>query len=80
MKYLSRLTEVIRFATQRYWLKMISQSDVNVYDIEVKDEQGRQGYSVTIPLSYPQGYGFPVQIYEESSKRNIISQKNYFKN
>jgi hypothetical protein len=72
MKYLSRLTEVIRFATHRYWIKMISQSDVSIYDIVVEDEQSRQAYSVTIPISYPQGYSLPIQIYEESFKRNFI--------
>jgi hypothetical protein len=72
MKYLSRLTEVIRFATQRYWVKMISLSDVNVFEIEVKEEEGKEGYFVTIPLSSPKGHDFPVPIYEEYSKRNFI--------
>ena len=41
MKYLNRLTETIRFSTRRYWIKMISEKDIDIYDIEFEENSSR---------------------------------------
>ena len=41
MKYLNRLTETIRFSTRRYWIKMISEKDIDIYDIEFEENNSR---------------------------------------
>ena len=41
MKYPNRLTETIRFSTRRYWIKMISEKDIEIYDIEFEENNSR---------------------------------------
>ena len=48
MKYLNRLTETIRFSTRRYCIKMISEKDIDIYDIEFDRKYLKEG---VIPIA-----------------------------
>jgi len=74
MKYLSRLTEVIRFTTHRYWIRMISVRDIDIFRMETEDETGRKP-SLAFRLGFPEGFIFqPIPIYEQTSKKNLIEK------
>ena len=73
MKYLNRLTEVIRFATHRYWIRMISQRDIDIFSIKTDNGNGPQ--PSLFKLGFPEGYIFePLPIYEQSSRKNLIDK------
>jgi hypothetical protein len=80
MKYLNRLTEVIRFTTHRYWIKMITLRDIDIFKVNVENAQGPQP-SLTKILGYPEGFIFePLAIYEQANKKELINkilQKSY---
>lgn len=71
MKYLNRLTEVIRFATQRYWIRMISQRDIDIF--KIKSDNNTEVQPCLFKLGFAEGYIFgPLPVYEQSSKKNLI--------
>jgi hypothetical protein len=73
MRYLNRLTEVIRFATRRYWIRMISQKDIDIFRIKTDNGNGLQ--PSLFKLGFAEGYIFkPLPIYEQSSRKNLIDK------
>lgn len=73
-RYLSRLTEVIRFATHRYWIRLISQWDIDIFRIEEEDEKGRNAL-MAIGLGFPEGNIFtPLPILNQDSKKSFIKK------
>ena len=73
-RYLSRLTEVIRFATHRYWIRLISQWDIDIFRIEEEDEKGRDSL-MPIGLGFPSENIFaPLPILSQDSKKSLINK------
>ena len=71
--YLNRLSEVIRYFTHRYWIMPISENIIDIISIESEDENSRKPY-MPFRFGYPQGHVFPMIIYNESDKQNIINK------
>ena len=64
IRYLNRLREVIQHFTNRYWIRSISPSHVNIYNIEWQYEDGRkQGYH---RVGTQEGSSFPIKIKEQT--------------
>ena len=74
MKYLNRLTEVIRFTTHRYWIKMIAVWDIDIFSVEVENGEGPQP-SLSLLLGYPEGFTFePLVIHEQAAKKTLLKK------
>jgi len=74
LKYLNRLTEVIRFTTHRYWIKMITMKDIDIFKVELKNGEQPQP-SVTQLLGYPTGFNFePLPIHAQAAKKGLIEK------
>ena len=73
MKYLNRLTETIRFSTRRYWIKMISEKDIDIYDIEFEENSGEK-WSIPLIVGVQSGYDFPMKIFNENQVKNFITE------
>ena len=74
MKYLNRLTEVIRFTTHRYWIKMITVRAVDILKVNVENGEGPQP-SLSQLIGYPKGFTFePFVIHEQAAKKGLIEK------
>lgn len=73
-RYLNRLAEVVRFATHRYWIRLISQWDIDFFKIETEDDKGRHAL-MPIRLGFTQGFNFaPLPILSQVTKSSLISK------
>jgi hypothetical protein len=74
MKYLNRLTEVIRFATHRYWIKMITLRDIDIFKVNIENGEGPQP-SLSLLLPSSKGFNFePLAIHEQATKKDLIEK------
>jgi hypothetical protein len=74
MKYLNRLTEVIRFTTHRYWIKMITLRDIDIFKVKIENGNRPQP-SLSVLMGYPTGFTFePLAISEQVAKKNLIEK------
>jgi hypothetical protein len=74
MKYLNRLTEVIRFTTHRYWIRMITLRDIDIFKVNVENGEGPQP-SLSLLLPSPNGFTFePLAIHEQADKKPLLKR------
>jgi hypothetical protein len=55
MKYLNRLTEVVRFTTHRYWIKMITLRDIDIFYYKTR-------YYIWMKVQCKQNSSFPWNV------------------
>jgi hypothetical protein len=72
VKYLNRLLEVIKYSTNRYWLRSLSPYHLNIYDLETHNDMGK---GRRIQLQTPPSANFlPLAIIEYSEVESQISE------
>jgi hypothetical protein len=70
--YLNRLQEVIRYCTNRYWLRSLSPYHLNIYNIETYDDMGK-GKQIFL-LAPPSANFFPLSVREYREVESQISE------
>jgi hypothetical protein len=72
VKYLNRLREVIRYYTNRYWLRSLSPYHVNIYHLETYNDM-RKGKQIYL-LAPPSTNFLPLNVKEYSEVESLISE------